>query len=206
MIIVNKQTLETFTPQELSESTPHIWDFTEDLYIQEMLQTNGFDIVEMSEPPFCDYDFYKLKVVNVRKDGIYYKADWGLEVIPQDIDTIASKKLSQIKYQCEKGITSGFHSAALGGTYFYSSDLESQANIQGNILFSTIAGDTKHICYDASGNRLILPHTKEQMIQVGRDFSLHLWDNLEKYHAKRLAIELAKDCNELEEIISITWN
>lgn len=207
MVIINKVTLETLTPTELSERTPHVlWDFSDEVYLRLMLQDSGYDLVSMPAPPMFDHEFFTLIVVNARKEGQNYVAEWELTPLTQTIEVVAQKKLKQIKHNCDVEIVGGFHSDALGESYFYSSDAESQANIQGNVLYATIAGDTKHVCYSSDGTRLILPHTTEQITQVGRDFSLHLWEKLEKYHTLRTQIETALSLNQLETLLSISWN
>lgn len=207
MIIVNKQTLEVFSVSEIANRYSHIvWDFSDEAYLKPMLVGLGLDLVEMPDCPICDYDIFNLVPTNVRRDGLKYLADWSLVPIDQPLEVIAEKKLSQMKYNCGIEITSGFHSAALGETYFYSSDAESQANIQGNVIFSMIAGNTEHVCYSSSGERLIMPHTSEQIVQVGRDFSIHLWAKLKKYHALRTSIESALSSNDLETLLAISWN
>jgi hypothetical protein len=204
MIIVNKQTLEIVPPQNLPSHI--IWDFSNEEYLKLMLQANGYDIVTMPDCPMCDYDFYTPQAVNVRKVSNTYLADWELVPVDQPIELIAQKKLAQIKYNCGVEIVGGFYSSALGDSYFYSSDMESQANLQGNVLLSMAGEGIKHICYDSDKNRVIMPHTKEQIFQVGRDYSLHLWSKLEKYNALRVGIETALSVNDLETLLAVSWN
>lgn len=98
--------------------------------------------------------------------------DWAVingEIVPSP-NLLANAQAAQMRVlsnACQKRITSGFASSALGVGHDYASDAVSQRNI---ILAAQSAKGGLLSCADASGIWSRVPHTQAQAQQVAEDF------------------------------------
>lgn len=161
-----------------------------------------YAMLDTGDMPLVDPRYYKLELSPVTESGGKYSATWL--TLPSDlpIEKIAEEKLADMQRECSIDIEAGFISSALGEQHRYSSDRDSQTNMQWD-LFAAMAGESvPHICYDGAGVRAERMHTAEQMIQVSRDFGGHIWPKRRKYGEIRAQIESATDKAAL---IAISW-
>src|SRR5690606_29456172 len=162
----------------------------------------------MPTRPSYNSNYYTLEFGESVKVDDEWVIEWDL-VIRSDmsIDHFYTLKIDELNVACQTTIlTSGFHSNALGTTHFYTSDAFDQANIQGNVL-DVVAGaeEVHHYCYDQEGVRDYRPHTKEQMIQVGRDLKASVTFNLAKCSTLKTAAKTALDANDVSTLVAIVW-
>lgn len=91
----------------------------------------------------------------------------------RELADLRQKKIDEFDVAAAAEITNGFTSEALGSAYRYSSDEHDQTNITGNVLDASMGITCQHFCYDSNGDRQLMEHSPEQMIQVGRDLKAH---------------------------------
>jgi hypothetical protein len=105
---------------------------------------------------------------NVTTSWVKLKAQYTIEII--ELDTVDSRKIileQKINTIAQSKILAGFSSSALGEPYFYSSDVEAQLNILGNVQKNE---SVKHRCTKIStGVKDRYLHTVIQMKQVFDD-------------------------------------
>jgi hypothetical protein len=79
-------------------------------------------------------------------------------------------KISQINTAASKVITSGFNSSALGSTYLYASDRDSQTNLIGIVQVANLNNSNEiYPCENESGAWDRLEHTPQQLAKVLTD-------------------------------------
>lgn len=200
--VVNRETLDVFTFEqaqavENNEETGLTLGFSEP-----GLDGTRWAILNTGDMPLVDQRYYKTEIGEVAEAGGAYSAEW--ETLPCDlsIESIKASKMDEVSAACAAEIESGFDSLALGARHRYSSDRDSQTNMQWNMFAAMVGEDIGHICYDADGVRAERLHTAAQMIQVSRDFGAHIWPKLRKYSEKREAIESAET---KEAVLAISW-
>lgn len=119
-----------------------------------------------------------------------------------DLDSLKAYKILEIDKACRDQIEAGFISSALGMPHRYSSKLEDQINIAGNVLFAQLGNPSDNYCYTAEDVRVRKTHTPDQMIQVGVDIQAHKSTQLVKAGSLKEQILNAADKTTLE---SISW-
>lgn len=171
-------------------------------FSEEGLEGTRWAMIDTGDMPILEPIYYKLELGPVTEIDGKYRAEWI--PLPSDfpIEKIAEKKLADMQAECSKDIEAGFYSSALGAPHRYSSDRDSQTNMQWNLFAAMVGESVSHICYDAEGVRAEREHTAEQMIHVSRDFGGHIWPKLRKYGEIRAQIESATDKAAL---IAISW-
>lgn len=201
MFIVDRNTLDIYQPEQLSEMNPHImFDFSET-----GLADSEYAIVAMPSQPVFDGRYQVANCGEIIENNGIYSSNWVLSPINLTIGDIAGLKVSEITAACELAIVAGFTSGALGSLHFYSCDIPAQLNIQANLLAATIGRDVRHICTDANGLRDIKPHTALQMIGVGESMGLHIWAQIEKANGLRELISNAVTNSDVDALIEISW-
>jgi hypothetical protein len=116
-------------------------------------------------------------------------------------------QLAIVGADCATAITGGFQSSALGKAYTYPSTQNDQANLNANVVSSLLPGipadwTTLQICGDANGEWAYLPHTAEQIRQVGTDGKAAIIGFLTKNAGLRAQIEAATTVAEVQ---ALNW-
>lgn len=207
--VVEIATLAPMTHEQAqahSNENPHTIDgveFTLTLAFSEAgLAGTRYAMLDTGDMPLVDPRFYKLDLGPVDVSDGVYSAAWVQSPCDLPIETIAESKLNDMRAECEAAIEAGFYSSALGAPHRYSSDRDSQTNMQWNLFAATNGESVPHICYDAEGVRAERLHTAEQMVQVSRDFGNHIWPKLRHYNDLRAAISSEQNKADL---VAISW-
>lgn len=129
-------------------------------------------------------------------------------VLPPSLDEVKAAKLAEITAACEKAITGGFTSRALGDTYTYPSTPTDQLTLSANVLSSLLPNlpadwTTLQICADKAGNWAYRPHTAAQIQQVGADGKAAILACLTKKAQLQAKIEAATDVKTVQ---AIAWS
>lgn len=123
-----------------------------------------------------------------------------------DIDAVLAalrdKKLQAIAADCTAYIAGGFNSSALGEPFHYSSAIDDQVNLNGQVLLGL---DDVYPCYDADQVLAFRPHTIEQLQKVSLD--LVRFRQAAQQHAETLrqAVAKAQKDKNLKAMKAITW-
>jgi uncharacterized membrane protein len=123
-----------------------------------------------------------------------------------DIDAVLAalrdKKLQAIATGCADYIAGGFTSSALGEPYRYSSAIDDQVNLNGQVLLGL---DDVYPCYDVDQVLAFRPHTIEQLQKVSLD--LVRFRQAAQQHAETLrqAVAKAQKDKNLKAMNAITW-
>jgi hypothetical protein len=120
----------------------------------------------------------------------------------QQVKSRYDDQLLAINLACEKQITNGFWSSALGSPFFYGSQLEDQLNLTGVILAGL---DSPYACRDEQGVKAFWVHTAAQLRQVGDDFTLIKLQLLQKANTLKQQLDQALVSNDLAAIEAVTW-
>lgn len=115
--------------------------------------------------------------------------------------TLEQKKeiaVAKVNRQANLNIVAGFTSSALGEVHAYSSMLDDQINISGNVQLAQLGENCVHFCYTAAGERVEAEHTPAQMLQVGRDLYAHKMAILADAGQKKAAINNAETAEDLD--------
>lgn len=203
--VVDRETLEVFTFEqaqalENAEQTGLVLGFSEP-----GLEGTRWAMLDTGDMPLVDSRYYKLELSPVTEDGGKYSASWVQLPCDRNIDDMADDKLNDMRAECSRHIESGFFSSALGSQHKYSSDRDSQTNLQWNALAALTGQTVNHICYDVDGVRAEREHTAEQITQVCNDFGGHLWPKLRRFSDLRAQIESARVAGDKEALIAISW-
>lgn len=163
-----------------------------DTRTREPLQLQGMD-------PLPDgYTLLKPEPHQVWKDGAW------VDDLPALLEGLYQEKLAALNRACSSHIEGGITSTALGKAHRYGSRMEDQVNLTGLVLLEV---DADLACYPPdSETKAWVPHTREQLHQVGVDMARHKQDALQ--HASKLKNELvaAHQAQDLEGMGNITWS
>lgn len=115
---------------------------------------------------------------------------------------LQDKKLQAIDADCNAYITAGFNSNALGEVYRYSSAIDDQVNLNGQVLLGV---DDVYPCYDADQVKAFRLHTIAQLQKVSQD--LVRFKQAALQHAERLRQTVTKALREkdLKAMRAIAW-
>ena len=209
MKIVVKETLLVFDASELPKpgsGYSHIqFDFGDLVAVAEVLDSVGIAILQMPDEPMYDSRYQRITVGAVIENDGVYSSDWVLSLNDFNLSEVAEMIAADLSLSCEKSITAGFYSSALGSSHFYSCDMAAQLNIQANCLAASIGRDVRHVCTNLDGVRAIRDHTSAQMIAVGDSMGEHIWVCLDKIDALRMDIATAIENNDAVALIGIKW-
>ncbi|MFE2005376.1 hypothetical protein ACFW6U_08265 [Pseudomonas guariconensis] len=147
----------------------------------------------------------------VLPDGIAVQPGWTwtasqgfkspVEQAP-DFDQLAMAAYNNIDAGCERAITSGFCSEALGAPYTYSSALEDQLNLTNAALLNL---DTGYPCRDETGVKTFRMHTAAQLQQVCNDFTTHKLALLQRANELKLQVDQAVAAQDEVAIKAVDW-
>lgn len=132
---------------------------------------------------------------------VWKNGEWA-----DDIDAVLAalrdKKLQAIAAGSTAYIAGGFTSSALGEPYRYSSAIDDQVNLNGQVLLGL---DDVYPCYDADQVLAFRPHTIEQLQKVSLD--LVRFRQAAQQHAETLrqAVAKAQKDKNLKAMKAITW-
>jgi len=111
-------------------------------------------------------------------------------------------QLLAINQACERVVTAGFMSSALGEPHFYDSQLYDQLNLTGAILRGA---DMPFSCRDGSGGRKFCLHSAAQLRQVGDDFTLYKMELLQKANQLKLLLDQALAAADVAALAAVSW-
>lgn len=132
---------------------------------------------------------------------VWVNGQWA-DDIPTMIELRYAAQLSAINKACLQEITGGFWSGALGGRFFYETQLVDQLNLTGLILRG-LGG--VHACRDESGDKTFEDHTCDQLRQVGDEFTEFKLLRLRKVDALKQALAAARSASDLDALNAVAW-
>lgn len=115
---------------------------------------------------------------------------------------LRDEKLQAIATGCAAYIAGGFTSSALGEPYRYSSAIDDQVNLNGQVLLGL---DDVYACYDIDQVLAFRPHTIAQLQQVSLDLVRFRRAAQQHAEALRLAVEKAQKDKNLKAMKAIRW-
>ena len=132
---------------------------------------------------------------------IWKNGKW-VDDIEAVLSALRDKKLQAIASDCAAYIAGGFNSNALGESYHYSSAIDDQINLNGQVLLGL---DDVYPCYDVDQVMAFRPHTIKQMQKVSLD--LVRFRQAAQQHAETLrqAVATALKDKDLKAMKAITW-
>ncbi|WP_039013064.1 hypothetical protein [Pseudomonas brassicacearum] len=148
------------------------------------------------EPVPAGYTMKKPGPNQIWKDG-----EWA-----DDIDAVLAVlydyKLQAIGVACSQYINGGFNSNALGELHRYSSAIDDQVDLNGQVLLGL---DDIYPCYDSNQVKAFRPHTIAQLQKVSQD--LVRFKQAAGQHADSLRQALASALNDkdLKAMEAIAW-
>lgn len=122
--------------------------------------------------------------------------------LEEALQRVHAAQAYDVDHACEKAISSGFKSAALGVPHHYSSQLDDQLNLTGAILRGL---DMPYACRDEQGVKAFRLHTAEQLRQVGDDFTLYKLQLLQRANELKQQLDLALAAGDAEAMTLIRW-
>jgi len=123
--------------------------------------------------------------------------------VSEEARTHYDRQLLAINLACEKQITSGFLSAALGAAFSYDSELQDQLNLTGAI--QARADTTSYPCRNEQGIKEFRDHSIAQLQQVGDDFTLIKLRLLQKANLLKRELDAAFDALDIAAIDAVIW-
>lgn len=148
------------------------------------------------EPVPAGYTMKKPGPNQIWKDG-----QW-IDDIEAVLTTLQDQKLQAISTGCAAYIAGGFNSNALGEIYRYSSAIDDQVNLNGQVLLGM---DDVYPCYDADQVLAFRPHTIAQLQKVSLDLVRFRQAALKHAEILRLAVANAQKDKDLKAMKAIIW-
>lgn len=132
---------------------------------------------------------------------VWKKGKW-VDDVDAVLASLRDQKLQMIGAEFAAYIAGGFTSSALGEPYRYSSAIDDQVNLNGQVLLGL---DDVYPCYDVDQVLAFLPHTIEQLQKVSLD--LVRFRQAAQQHAETLrqAVAKAQKDKNLKAMKAITW-
>lgn len=152
--------------------------------------------LEGFEPVPVGYTMKKPGPNQIWKDG-----EW-VDDIDAMLTALREKKLQAIGADCNAYIADGFNSNALGETYRYSSTLDDQVNLNGQVLLGM---DDIYPCYDADQVLAFRPHTIAQLQKVSLDLVRFRQAALQHAETLRQAVAKALKDKDHKAMKAVTW-
>lgn len=132
---------------------------------------------------------------------IWSHGHW-VDDIPAVLDLRYSAQLDAVNKACLQEITGGLWSAALGARHFYSTQIEDQLNLTGLILLGLGGG---YACRDEAGLSDFREHTRDQLLQVGNEFTEFKLQRLRKANDLKQALAAARAASDLDAFNAVSW-
>jgi hypothetical protein len=148
------------------------------------------------EPVPAGFTMKKPRPNQIWKDG-----QW-VDDIDAVLAVLREKKLQAIAADCTAYMAGGFNSNALGEPHHYSSAIDDQVNLNGQVLLGL---DDVYPCFDADQVLAFRPHTIAQLQKVSLD--LVRFRQAAQQHAETLrqAVAKAQKEKDLKAMKAITW-
>ncbi|MDI7213764.1 hypothetical protein [Leptospira santarosai] len=124
---------------------------------------------------------------------LYTEADGWIVDVHQKRDSL----INLVNSICGSKITSGFVSAALGETHFYSSDRDDQLNLRDLV---SLNASVLYKCTDKNGIKEYRNHTTDQIKQVLNDGAIRKTFLLQKCASLKFEIQAAESVEQLNQI------
>jgi len=183
----------------------------------EGLEGTVLRILPDPEPLAYDPVFYEQTaiVVDNGDDDVYMKFKNSPAL--NDIELALRTKEAELNLGCNLTIIQNrFFSDALGSRYWYDADQFDQSSIQGNVLFATVALITgsndvcPHYCYTdpteiQPSMKVLMEHTPEQMIQVGKDLRQHVLNNVIRCNNLKAQAKVLSTENDYKALATMRW-
>ncbi|MBH3406669.1 hypothetical protein I5P86_16535 [Pseudomonas glycinae] len=132
---------------------------------------------------------------------IWKGSEW-VDDIDAVLTALRDKKLQAIATDCAAYIAGGFNSSALGEVYRYSSAIDDQVNLNGQVLLGM---DDTYPCYDADQVLAFRPHTIAQLQKVSHDLVRFRQAAQQQAETLRQAVASALKDKDLKAMKAITW-
>jgi hypothetical protein len=152
--------------------------------------------LEGFEPVPAGFTLQKPKPNQVWKDG-----QW-VDDIDAVLVALQDQKLQAIGADCAAYIAGGFNSSALGEVYRYSSAIDDQVNLNGQVLLGM---DDTYPCYDVDQVLAFRPHTIAQLQKVSLDLVRFRQAAQQQAEMLRQAVANALKNKDLKAMKAITW-
>lgn len=132
---------------------------------------------------------------------VWKKGKW-VDDVDAVLASLRDQKLQMIGADFAAYIAGGFTSSALGEPYRYSSAIDDQVNLNGQVLLGL---DDVYPCYDVDQVLTFRPHTIEQLQKVSLDLVRFRQAALQHAEALRQAVAKAEQDKNLKAMKAITW-
>ncbi|NBA97977.1 phage tail protein [Pseudomonas sp. R5(2019)] len=131
-----------------------------------------------------------------------WTGDRWIDDIPAVAELRYQEQLIALNSACQREITGGLWSTALGERYRYSTELDDQVNLTGMALRGL---DGPYACYDEQGIKVFRPHTAAQLRQVSDEFTEFKMLRLQKVADLTVRLQNARLAQDLTAINAINW-
>lgn len=132
---------------------------------------------------------------------IWKNGEW-VDDIDAVLAALRDEKLQAIAADCAAYIAGGFNSIALGEVHRYSSAIDDQVNLNGQVLLGM---DDTYPCYDADKVLAFRPHTIAQLQRVSYDLVRFRQAAQQQAETLRQAVASALKDKDLKAMKAITW-
>lgn len=132
---------------------------------------------------------------------IWKDGEW-IDDINAVLAALHEQKQQAISAECSQYIAAGFSSTALGEVYRYSSAIDDQVNLNGQVLLGL---DDVYPCYDVDQVKAFRPHTIAQLQKVSQDLVRFKQAAMQHADSLRQAVAKALKDKDLKAMKAITW-
>ncbi|MCK1791629.1 phage tail protein [Pseudomonas violetae] len=134
--------------------------------------------------------------------GQIWADDRWIDDIPAVVELRYQEQLQAVNIACQREITGGFWSTALGERYRYTSELDDQVNLTGMAVRGL---NGPYACYDEQGSKAFRPHSAAQLRQVSDEFTEFKMLRLQKVADLTVQLQVARLAQDLGAINALTW-
>lgn len=132
---------------------------------------------------------------------VWKEGEW-VDDIDAVLAALQEQKLLTINADYSAYIAGGFNSNALEETFRYSSAIEDQVNLNGQVQLGM---DDVYPCYDANQVKAFRPHTIAQLQRVSHDLVRFKQSAQQHADSLREALTKAREEKDLKAMKAITW-
>jgi hypothetical protein len=123
--------------------------------------------------------------------------------IPAVVERDYIAKRNEISADCDRVISGGFWSEALGARHFYSSTLEDQLNLTNMTMRALPAAFP---CVDVAGQKEFKEHSAAQLQLVCNELCEFKLDALQRADRLKKNLEVARLAKDVEAIAALSWD
>lgn len=134
--------------------------------------------------------------------GQIWTGDRWIDDIPAVVELRYQEQLQAVNIACQREITGGVWSAALGERYRYATELDDQVNLNGMAVRGL---NGPYACYDEQGIKAFRLHTAAQLRQVSDEFTEFKMLRLQKVADLAVQLQTARLAIDLVAINALTW-